>query len=137
MCGSCPNFYIAYDCNNMFEPAVFYGDIPAVLPFSFITNDGTCWYSNGEITSGPATITVSQGVKGNCRDCMGLGFYIAIACDGISPNEVILIPNIDAGAIIRASNGNCYTTSIIPTSGPATISYNARYEDCFSCLSAG
>jgi len=133
-CGSCPNFYIAYDCNQMFEPQVFYGDIPAVLPYSFVTDDGTCWYSTGEITSGPATITVSQRTK-NCRECSHKGFYTAVACDGISPNEVIFVTDDQAGLFTGdMNNGLCYQITT-PTSGPSTIQSNGAYSsDCGTCV---
>jgi hypothetical protein len=133
-CGDCPNFYIAYDCLTDF-PAVFFGTInppPNVNPF--ITNDGTCYYSNGEITSGPATITVSQLTK-NCGICLLQGFYTAVACDGVSPNEVIFVADNQVGLVVAADNGNCYTITT-PTLGPATIrNQYGVYPDCGTCQS--
>ena len=135
-CGGCPNFYIAYDCDGILEPQVFYGDIPAVLPhtgYSFVTDDGTCWYSNGEVTSGPATITVSQETK-NCEACSMQGFYTAVACDGVSPNEVIFYDDAAVGLVIGATNGNCYTITT-PTLGPVTIiASSGNYFNCEECL---
>lgn len=134
-CGSCPNFYIAYDCLTDF-PAVFYDTLPALPPsgvYSFITNDGTCYYSNGEITSGPATITVSLKTK-NCGDCSFRGFYTAVACDGVSPNEVIFIADTQVGLVTGGNNGNCYTITT-PTLGPATITSSGTYTlDCGTCV---
>jgi len=131
-CGTCPNFYIAYDCTGASEPAVFYGTIPG-LPYSFVTDDGTCWYSNGEITSGPATITVSQDTK-SCQACSLSGFYIAVACD-FSQDEIIFVNDDQAGLYTRdINNGGCYQITI-PTSGPATIQSNgAFYRNCVDCL---
>jgi len=136
-CGGCPNFYIAYRCDGFIspEPAVFYGTIPSILPvegYSFVTDDGTCWYSNGEITSGPATITVSRITK-NCGGCSKQGFYTAVACDGVSPNEVIFVNDDQVGLVTGGNNGNCYTITT-PTSGPETIISSGAYTpDCGHC----
>ena len=133
--GGCPNFYIAYDCLTDF-PAVVYTTIPEFLPeggYSFITNDGTCYYSNREVTSGPATITVSQGTK-SCEDCSLRGFYTAVACDGVSPNEVIFVADTQVGLVTGGNNGNCYTITT-PTLGPATIIASGAYTpDCGTCV---
>jgi hypothetical protein len=134
-CGSCPNFYIAYDCLTDF-PAVFYDVIPEILPiggYSFVTNDGNCWYSNGEITSGPATITIGAPTK-NCGDCLLKGFYTAVACDGVSPNEVIFVADTQVGLVTGGNNGNCYTITT-PTLGPATIFASGVYTSaCGTCI---
>ena len=133
-CGSCPNFYIAYNCLTDF-PAVVYTtiDILGQRPYSFITNDGTCWYSNGEITSGPATITVSRNTK-TCEICSRQGFYTAVACDGISPNEVIFVDDDQVGLVTGGNNGNCYTITT-PTSGPETITSSGAFTpDCGTCV---
>jgi len=133
--GGCPNFYIAYDCLTDF-PAVVYTTILGPLPdggYSFITNDGNCWYSNGEVTSGPATITVSQETE-NCGECSRQGFYTAVACDGISPNEVIFVDDTQVGLVTGGDNGNCYTITT-PTLGPATIISSGTYTpDCGTCV---
>ena len=130
-CGSCPNFYIATDCAKILEPQVFYGTIPS-LPYSFVTNDGNCWVSRGEITSGPATIIVSLKTR-DCGDCSLRGFYTAVACDGVSPNEVVFILDAQVGLVVGADNGNCYTITT-PTLGPATIQFSSVYPDCGTCI---
>jgi hypothetical protein len=132
-CGSCPNFYIAYDCAEILEPQVVYTTILGPLPYSFVTNDGNCWYSDGKITSGPATITVSRKTK-NCGICSTEGFYTAVACDGVSPNEVIFVADTQVGLVTVGNNGNCYTITT-PTSGPQTItSIGAYTSDCGTCV---
>jgi hypothetical protein len=132
-CGSCPNFYIAYDCAKILEPQVFYGAILGPLPYSFVTNNGNCWFSNGEVTSGPATITVSRDTK-NCEVCSTQGFYTAVACDGVSPNEVIFVADTQVGLVTGGNNGNCYTITT-PTSGPETITSSGAYtSDCGTCV---
>ena len=134
--GGCPNFYIAYDCITDF-PAVVYTTIPELLPdggYSFVTNDGNCWYSQGAVTSGPATITVSQNTK-NCGVCSTQGFYTAVACYGEAPNEVIFVSDTVVGLFTRdVNNGLCYQITT-PTSGPATIQSNGVYSrNCETCL---
>jgi hypothetical protein len=132
-CGSCPNFYIAYDCAEILEPQVVYTTILGPLPYSFVTNDGNCWFIKGAVTSGPATITVSQKTK-NCGVCSTQGFYTAVACDGISPNEVIFVNDTVVGLFALATNGTCYEITT-PTSGPATIGSNGIFPDC-TCTKA-
>jgi hypothetical protein len=133
-CGRCPNFYIAYDCAEILEPQVVYTIILGRLPYSFVTNDGNCWFSKGEITSGPATITVSQNTK-NCEICSTQGFYTAVACYGEAPNEVIFVSDTVVGLFTRdVNNGLCYQITT-PTSGPATIQSNGAYSrNCETCL---
>tara|TARA_R110000868_G_scaffold339358_1_gene600094 strand:+ start:237 stop:2144 length:1908 start_codon:yes stop_codon:yes gene_type:complete len=133
----CPNFYMAYSCDGI-EEAVFYGVYPNELPsqyYTFITNDGNCWYSSGMLTSGPATITVSQQTS-NCEQCLVSGFYTVVGCeDGpILPNEVIFLSGMPTFSSIKDDDtGYCYSITS-PTIGPATIQSFTSYNNCIACI---
>jgi len=143
-CGVCSNFYIAKSCDGLTVDKVFYGQC-RIFPSepgepdyyqTFYGDDNICYYSECEVTSGPATVTVLQETR-NCEDCSTFGFYIAVACDGISPNEVILWSSINVGAIIKDDlNNRCYEITTL-TIGPATITANndqQHFENCIDCL---
>ena len=62
------------------------------------------------------------------------GFYIAVACDGVSPNEVIFVADTQVGLVTGGNNGNCYTITT-PTLGPETITSSGVYSpDCGTCV---
>jgi hypothetical protein len=142
-CGGCPNFYIAKSCDGLTVDKVFYGEC-RIFPSqpgdpqnyqTFYGDDNICYYSECEVTSGPATVTVLQKMK-NCEQCLASGFYTAVACDGVLPNEVIFMADTQVGLVTGAGNGNCYTITT-PTLGPATItSYGGFWPDCGTCPSA-
>jgi len=142
-CGSCPNFYIAKSCDGLTVDKVFYGEC-RIFPSqpgqtqnyqTFYGDDNICYYSECEVTSGPATVTVLQQTK-NCEQCLNLDFYTAVACDGISPNEVILWDSNNLPAIIKDDlNNRCYEITTL-TIGPATITHNQFWETCIDCLAS-
>jgi hypothetical protein len=85
-------------------------------------------------------INISQ--QDNCKvdhikiATLASSFNTAVACDGVSPNEVIFMADTQVGLVTGANNGNCYTITT-PTLGPATItSYGGVYPDCGTCPSA-
>lgn len=123
----CPDFYIAINCLTD-EQAVFYGVYPPMVVYSFITDDGNCYISTGQVTSGPATITVSQDTR-DCQSCLSLGFYLAEDCQSSLPNEVVLTSASNVGMRTLNSTGSCYTITT-PTSGPSTMSIIGIFPDC-------
>ena len=142
-CGDCPNFYIAKSCDGLTVDKVFYGECRIFPPQSsqqqnyqtFYGDDNICYYSECEVTSGPATVTVLQKMK-NCEQCLASGFYIAVACDGISPNEVILWDPNNLPAVIKDNlNNKCYEITTL-TIGPATITQKGFWQSCIDCLAS-
>ena len=72
----------------------------------------------------------------NCEQCLASGFYIAVACDGISPNEVILWdPNNLPAVITDNLNNKCYEITTL-TIGPATITQKGFWQSCIDCLAS-
>ena len=143
-CGGCPNFYIAKSCDGLTVDKVFYGEC-RIFPSepgqeqqyyqTFYGDDNICYYSECEVTSGPATVTVLQQTK-NCEQCLNLDFYTAVACDGISPNEVILWDSNNLPAIIKDDlNNRCYEITTL-TIGPVTITPNQGWGTCIECLAS-
>ena len=146
-CGGCPNFYIAKSCDGLTVDKVFYGtcEIYPSEPgepeqvYSFLGDDNICYYSECIVTSGPATVVVSNQRIKSCEQCLTLSFYLAVACDGISPNEVILWDPNNLPAVMKDDlNNKCYEITT-PTIGPATITANnpqQRFENCIECLAS-
>jgi hypothetical protein len=105
-----------------------------------------CWKVISFTLTGTANMTVSIGAGGydRCIDCIKANqgnygvrchsYYIAVSCCGL-PDEVVYLPEYihNAGGAFADTSNNCYST-LAPTVGPATITWNG--DDYVGSLNA-